>query len=413
MTGEIVAISGIAAGGDGVGRLADGRAVFVPRTGPGERVRLRDGSLREHRHFARGEATEIIEASVDRVTPACPHYVQDQCGGCQLQHLAYPAQLAAKRAIVGDCLRRIGKFDVSDPDIAPATDQWRYRTEVTLGVVGAMAGFHPHDRPGRVFPLDDCHIADRRLMDLWRDLRDHTKLFPERLTQITLRLDRAGVRHVIAQSPGAPWRTADRLRAAVPAGDALVCWWHPMDGAARVVAGPETGFPATAFEAINPAMSAVSRQWAVEQLGPVDGCIVWDLYGGIGDMAVLLALRGATVISVDADEKAVGWARRRPEIVALGDRVRCIAGRAEDVLPSLPPAHVVVVAPPATGLHWDVSLRLTGEPVSRLAYISGHPATLARDLHRLSVNYHLRVVRAFDVCPQTAQVEVVATLEAA
>jgi 23S rRNA (uracil1939-C5)-methyltransferase len=413
MTAEIVAISGIAAGGDGVGRLADGRAVFVPRTGPGERVRLRDGSLREHRHFARGEATEIVEASVDRVTPACPHYVQDRCGGCQLQHLSYPAQLAAKRAIVGDCLRRIGKFAVSDPEIAPALEQWRYRTEITLAVLGATAGFHPHDRPGRVFPLSDCHIADRRLMDLWRDLRDQADLFPERLTRLTLRLDRAGVRHLIAESAGAPWRTADRLQAVMPAGDALVCWWRPVDGAPRVVAGPETGFPATAFEAIHPAMSAVSRQWAVEQLGPVDGCTVWDLYGGIGDMAVLLALRGATVISVDADEKAVSWARRRPEIVAQGDRVRCIAGRAEDVLPSLPPAPVVVVNPPAIGLHWDVSLRLTREPVSRLAYISRHPATLARDLHRLSVNYHLQVVRAFDVFPQTAHVEVVAMLEAA
>lgn len=193
----------------------------------------------------------------------------------------------------------------------------------------------------------------------------------------------------------------------------MVCWWHPADGAPRVVAGPVSGFPATAFEAANPAVRVVAQQWAVEQLGALDGCVVWDLYGGIGDMAVLLARRGASVISVDADEKAVGWARRRPDIAALGERVRCIAGRAEDVLPSLPPAQVVVVHPPASGLHWDVSLRLTAEPVSRLAYLSRHPATLARDLHRLSVNYQLHAVRAFDASPQTAQVDVVATLEAA
>jgi 23S rRNA (uracil1939-C5)-methyltransferase len=376
-------------------------------------VRLRDGSLREHRHFARGEAAEIVAAAGERVVPACPHYVQDRCGGCQLQHLSYPAQLAAKRAIVGDSLRRIGKLDAGDPDIVPATEHWRYRTTITLAVLGRTAGFHPYDRPDRVFPLNDCHIADPRLMDLWRDLRGHLNLCPERLTQITLRLDRAGVRHVIAQSPGAPWRTAEQLQAAAPGGDSLVCWWHPVDGAPRVVAGAMTGFPATAFDATHPAMRVVTHQWAVEQLGALDGCVVWDLYGGIGDMAVLLAGRGATVISVDADEKAVGWARRRPDIVALGDRVRCIAGRAEDVLPSLPPAHVVVVQPPAAGLHWDVSLRLTAEPASRLAYLSRHPATLARDLHRLSVNYQLHTVRAFDASPQTAEVDVVATLEAA
>src|SRR5262245_1951799 len=108
VTAEVVAVTGIAAGGDGVGRLADGRAVFVPRTAPGERVRLREGSLRLHRRFARGDAGEIVEPAGDRVTPACPHYEGDRCGGCQLQHLSYAAQLAAKRAIVGEALRRIG-----------------------------------------------------------------------------------------------------------------------------------------------------------------------------------------------------------------------------------------------------------------------------------------------------------------
>lgn len=410
---EIVAISGIAAGGDGVGRLSDGRAVFVPRTGPGERVRLREGSVQRHRHFARGEVAEIVLAGAERVTPPCPHYVVDRCGGCQLQHLSYPAQLAAKRAIVGDSLRRIGKLEVSDPEIAAATAQWRYRTEISLAVRGSSAGFQPHDGPGRVFPLTDCHIADRALMALWNDVRDRLDHFPERLTRLTLRLDRAGARHVIAESAGEPWRTADRLRAAVPEGDSLVCWWHPTDGAARVVAGPETGFPATAFEPVHPAMAAEAGRWAVEQAGDLEGRTALDLYGGVGDTAVRLADRGASVISVDVDEKAIGWARRRPEIKAHGDRVRCIAGRVEDVLPSLARAQVVVVQPPPMGLHWDVTLRLTGEPVSRLVYISRHPATLARDLHRLSVNYHVSTVRAFDRFPQTANVEVVAALEAA
>jgi len=93
--------------------------------------------------------------------------------------------------------------------------------------------------------------------------------------------------------------------------------------------------------------------------------------------------------------------------------VRFIAAKVEDVLPSLPEAHAVVCNPPRGGLHWDVTLRLTGQPVPRLAYISGDPATLARDLHRLGVNYRLVAVRAFDLFPQTAHVETVAVLEAA
>src|SRR5881628_1919950 len=123
-----------------------------------------------------------------RVAAPCPHYVHDRCGGCQLQHLAYDAQLAAKRAIVGDALRRIGKLDVLDPEIVEAVEEWRYRAKVILTVKrgGGRAravGFHPYDQPGRIFPLADCHITDFRLMALWRDLRQRLDLLPAGITR--------------------------------------------------------------------------------------------------------------------------------------------------------------------------------------------------------------------------------------
>jgi 23S rRNA (uracil1939-C5)-methyltransferase len=83
------------------------------------------------------------------------------------------------------------------------------------------------------------------------------------------------------------------------------------------------------------------------------------------------------------------------------------------VLPSLPAPQAIIVDPPRAGLHWDVALRLGGDPVARLGYVSTDPATLARDLYRLNVNYRLRSVRAFDQFPQTAHVLTVAVLEAA
>jgi len=419
---DVVAITAIAAGGEGVGRLADGRAVFVARTAPGERIRLREG-VKLHKSFARGELAEIVAAGAARVTAPCPHYVQDHCGGCQLQHVTYEAQLAAKRAIVGDALRRIAKLDLGDPDIVEAVEEWRYRATITLAVKslgrsdpkglpvgrGRTVGLHPYDRPASVFQLIDCHVADFRLMALWRELRPRLDLLPARLTQLTLRLDREGRRHVIAESPGEPWRDPEALRAALPGGESVICWWQPVDGAARVLAGPVTGFPPTAFEHVNPEMGTIARGWAVEQLGDVRGAVVWDLYGGIGDTAVELAERGAQVVSVDADEKAIEWARRR----AAPRPVRFIAGKAEDVLPTLPEPSAVVVNPPREGLHWNVTLRLTGQPVSRLIYVSCDAATLARDLHRLSPTYRVTAVRAFDLFPQTAQVETVAVMEAA
>src|SRR6058998_3288724 len=244
-------------------------------------------------------------------------------------------------------------------------------------------------------------------MALWRDLKQHLDLLPPRPAGLTLRLDREGRRHVVAESAGERWQSAEALRAALPDGAGVICWWQPVDGAARVVAGPATGFPATAFEQVNPGMGMITRRWAVEQLGDVRAQTVWDLYGGIGDTAALLVERGANVVSVDADEKAVSWGRGRLPAA------RFIAARAEDVLPSLPVPHAVVVHPPRAGLHWDVSLRLTSDPVPKLVYISCDPATLARDLQRLNVNYVVKEVRAFDLFPQTAHVETVAVLEAA
>ena len=405
---DIVTITRIAVGGDGVGRLSDGRVVFVPRTAPGDRIRLREGSLQRHRSYARAELGELVTAGPGRVTPPCPHYVNDHCGGCQLQHLAYDEQLKAKRAIVGDTLRRIGKLDLPAPEIVEALDEWRYRSKISMEAKTTV-GLHPYDRPNFVFPMADCHITDFRLMALWRELRSRLALLPQPLTRLTLRLDRDARRHVIAESAGEPWLNGDELRRALlgSVDGEIVCWWHPVDGAARVVAGPATGFPATAFEQVNPGMGMITRRWAVEQLGDVRSQTVWDLYGGIGDTAALLVERGATVVSVDADEKAVSWGRARLPAA------RFIAAKAEDVLPSLPPPHAVVLNPPRAGLHWDVSLRLTSEPVPKLVYISCDPATLARDLQRLNVNYVVREVRAFDLFPQTAHVETVAVLEAA
>jgi 23S rRNA (uracil1939-C5)-methyltransferase len=405
---DLVTITRIAVGGDGVGRLSDGRVVFVPRTVPGDRIRLREGSLQRHRNFARAELGEIVEPGRGRVAAPCPHYVHDHCGGCQLQHLAYDGQLSAKRALVGDTLRRIGKLKVEDPEVVEALEEWRYRSKISMDVKTSV-GLHPFDRPNFVFPLADCHITDFRLMALWRELRGRLAMLPQPLTRLTLRLDREERRHIIAESAGEPWVNAEELRRALHGGvdGEVVCWWQPSDGAARVVAGPATGFPATAFEQVNPGMGMLTRRWAVEQLGDVKSQTVWDLYGGIGDTAALLVERGANVVSVDADEKAVTWGRGRLPAA------RFIAARAEDVLPSLPAPHAVVVNPPRGGLHWDVSLRLTSEPVSKLVYISCDPATLARDLARLNVNYQLVAVRAFDLFPQTAHVETVAVLEAA
>ena len=405
---EAVRILRLATGGDGVGKLPDGKTVFVPRTAPGDLVELVE--LRGHKRFARARPGRLIEASPDRVEPRCPHYTDDECGGCQLQHLNYEAQLLARRSFVGDALRRLGKLDVADPPIAPAAQIFDYRTKLTLHVSEdhRRIGLHRYGRPDQVFDLKWCHITVPELMELWRAIRTLRPFLPPRVEQIVLRLDRNGGRHVLFRvGEGEVWDGFERLRRelerrAIPA----AIWFQPEGGPARAVAGAGEAFPATVFEQVHPEMGDRVREFALAQLGDVSGRRVWDLYAGIGETTAQLAARGATVESVDIDRRAVAEAEAR------GPAAKRHAGRVEDLLRELHPPDLVIVNPPRTGMDERVSDELDRLAPSRLVYISCDPATLARDLQRLR---HLRLclVQAFDLFPQTAHVETVAVLEPA
>ena len=408
-----VRILRLAAGGDGVGRLDDGRTVFVPRTAPGDLIEV--AHLRLHRRFARGRVGSVIEAGPERVAPRCPHYVEDDCGGCQLQHLEGGAQREARRSFVGDALRRLGGLDVPDPPIVPAPSDWEYRSKLTLHVSPdrRRIGLHPIDRPDRVFDLAWCHIADARLMELWQQVRRRRELLPEGLERLVLRLDRAGARHIIAGVAGTTvWSGAASLgRALTAAGTPATLWWEPERGAARAVSGSPEAFPATVFEQVHPAMGDRARLAALTALGDVGGHHIWDLYAGIGDTTDELAARGASVESVEADARAVRFAERRAQAGAT--RVRRHAGRVEHLLQELRDPALVVTNPPRTGMDERVTDALRERRPRRIVYISCDPATLARDIRRLGEGYRVDSVEAFDLFPQTAHVESVTVLEAA
>lgn len=406
-----VRILRLAAGGDGVGKLEDGRAVFVPRTAPGDLVEL--SGLREHRRFARARVGALLEAAAERIAPPCPHYVHDDCGGCQLQHLGADAQRAARRTFVGDALRRIGGVETEDPEIVPADRDWNYRTKLTLHMSGGRIGLHPLDRPAVVFDLRTCPITSEPLLELWSAVRDHRRLLPSTLERIVLRLDAGGGRHLIAEVHGtAPWdRAADLHAAMAREGVGAVLWLRPEGGAARAVAGSRDPFPASVFEQVHPAMGARARADAVAQSGAVAGSHAWDLYAGIGDTTLALLDAGATVDSVEADRRAVAWADAR----GPADRARVVrhAAKVEDVLRELRAPDCVVTNPPRIGMHERVTDALRARAPRRIVYISCDPATLARDVQRLGDGYRLAGVRAFDLFPQTAHVESVVVLDRA
>jgi 23S rRNA (uracil1939-C5)-methyltransferase len=403
-----VRILRLAAGGDGIGKLDDGRTVFVPRTAPGDLVELTQ--VRSHQRFARARPARLLEAAAARVEPRCPHYVADQCGGCQLQHLDAPAQREARRGFVGDALRRIARRDVPDPPLAPAAREYDYRTKITLAASadGRRVGLHPYDRPGQVFDLEWCHITVPDLMTLWQVLRPLRRLLPRRLLGLVLRGDREGGRHVLIRTAGAEvWGGGPTLLAELGRQHAqATIWWQPEEGRPRAVAGAGEAYPATVFEQVHPEMGDRVRRHAIAMLGPVRGRRVWDLYAGLGETTAALAAAGATVQSVEADRRAVLEAERR------GPAAHRIAGRVEHVLGELAPPELVITNPPRAGMDARVPAAVERLRPGRLVYISCDPATLARDLSRLPA-YRLADVQAFDLFPQTAHVETVAVLERA
>jgi 23S rRNA (uracil1939-C5)-methyltransferase len=398
----------LAAGGDGIGKLPDGRTVFVPRSAPGDIVEL--GSVREHRKFARARLVRLLEGSPFRVEPRCPHYLADECGGCQLQHVEDAAQREARRSFVGDALRRLGKREVTDPEIIPAQRSYDYRTKLTLAVSagGRRIGLHPYERAAQVFDLHWCHITVPELMQLWRAARELRSLFPKGLEQIVLRLDRDGGRHLIFSTiESQAWSGARRLWDELERrGVSATIWWRPRDGAARVLAGAVGAFPATVFEQVHPEMGDQVRRYAIEQLGAATGLRVWDLYAGIGEATTALLKLGAEVESVESDARAVAEARAR------GPAARHHAARVEDVLGELKRPDLVLTNPPRTGMDSRVTSALERHAPERIVYVSCDPATLARDVARLP-GYTITSIRAFDLFPQTAHVETVVTLQRA
>ena len=410
-----VRIERLAAGGDGVGRLDDGRVVFVPRTAPGDLVEI--GRRRDYRRHARARMTRLVEAGAGRVEPRCPHYLADECGGCQFQHLDLPTQLSAKQGIVGDALARLARVAVTAAAVEAAPDPWEYRSRVTLtvGPGRRFAGFHPLDQATRVFPLEHCAIAQPGLMRIWRALRPHLHLVPRTVKSLLLRLDRAGGHHLVLRDEGAQaWDKGPALaRAMSDEIRDLSVWWQPPGGAARVTGGGADPFPATVFEQVHPVMGDRIRAYAVRQLGELPGQHVWDLYAGIGETSEQLLDGGAAVESVELDRRAVELAERRSDERRAGTdaRIRRHVGRVEDVAPRLRPADGIIANPPRSGLDPRALEALVSRPARRLVYVSCDPATLARDLGRLNPAYQVRQIQPFDMFPQTAHVETIAVLE--
>lgn len=374
----------LVAGGSCIGHLEDGRVVLVALAAPGELVEVEVERISAD--YLEAATVAVVEPSPDRVDPRCSLF--GACGGCQLQHLAYDAQLRAKTAIVVEQLRRIGRFD--DPPVRPicgAAQPWGYRNHVrfSTGAKYGDVGF-VHRRGRGLLRVESCPIADPWINSLLPRLQGKGA----GLHQVQVRYSCAtGSYLVMPTIPGLEAETGQNA------------YLEELCGRKFVVS-------ASAFFQVNGAQAAEMARLVGEALPP-RGSLLVDAFAGVGTFAALFADRFDRVLAIEESASATRDARANLADLA---NVAIRVGKVEDLLPALDsPPDAVVLDPPRAGCAPPVIEALVAFQPAVVVYVSCNPATLARDL-RLLVDggYRLDAVTPLDMFPQTGHIEAVARL---
>jgi 23S rRNA (uracil1939-C5)-methyltransferase len=392
-------------GGVCLGRLPDGRAVFVPFALPGERVRVR--LVESKRTFARAELLEVLQPAPQRIAPRCPHY--GLCGGCHYQHTDYATQCALKAAILREQLQRLAGI-VEPPlrPIVPSPQPWNYRNTVQfhLDPQGRL-GYHRADSH-QVVAIRECHLPEPVLNQVWPQLEFEPRLGLER---VELRAGSGEEVLLILESrdPQPPEFSVDFPLSAVhlsPAGTIVLAG---EDYLVMEILGRPFKVSAPSFFQVNTAQAAAMVQHLLDILPLTPQSTLLDVYCGVGLFTAFLAPRVGRCLGVEVSPSACeDFAVNLDEF----DHVALYQGAAEEILPWLDVRpDVVVVDPPRAGMAPDALEALIRLGPTYLAYVSCDPATLARDLkHLLGAGYRLLHITPFDLFPQTYHIESISLL---
>lgn len=431
----------IAKTGQAVGRW-NGMVVYVLGPVPGERARVRIESVKAK--YAVAELVELLDRSPDRAEPFCDAF--GTCGGCQVQHLAYDAQLRWKRGIVENALRRIGGIEHARVGLPVGMDVPRaYRNKMALVVSGrgeTAFGFYAA-RTHDVVPIRACPIVmpqlDRAIAGLWEAARD-----PETAGAFD------GARHAIARAARATGEgvlsiTTERESPALAAAGAALAAklpgtvgvsnsFEPANENAVMGRRNATVFGQAAMEEeidgvrfrVSPASffqvngEMVSRIFAYLAPQLPHARRIIDLYCGAGTFALFFAKRGARVVGIEENPHAVREAKANAALNGVEALTAFINGRVEATLrakagaEALAAADAVFLDPPRKGSDEATLGALVRARPPHVWYLSCNPATLARDLAQLVAGgYRLGAVQPFDMFPQTGHIEALAALHRA
>jgi 23S rRNA (uracil1939-C5)-methyltransferase len=404
-------------GGSGLGFL-NGQAVFVPFSAPGDELEVEIVSEKKGVHW--GEIREIITPSVSRTTPFCPHFTQ--CGGCQWQHLSYADQVAWKRIVMEDTIRRLGgvkQAEVENCIPSPKDRDYRHRVRLHVDTDSqrSQVGFY---RTGshEVVPIDNCPLLPAEMNRLLKQLSVLLGKYPmANLTEIEMAQGNKGKPVLHLRSTG-ELPALDEFRT-LPVDGVVADLGNEKetiqgrDFVKISVGEMEFQVGSNVFFQANLGLLPAFADKIVEMTARCDQAV--ELYSGIGLWGCLLSDRVRRLFAFESNPPAAQDALTNlrnlkiSNIVSSSTSARAGLGMVlkKGIKPDL-----ILMDPPREGLSKNVCRRLLEIKPKQMVYISCNPATLARDIKMLLADGHFRIerIQPLDMFPHTYHIETIVRL---
>ena len=429
---HIAKIEKIVAGGKGLARPAGGKVIMTDFVLPGETVRIRE--VREFSGYIEGELLEVLSPSLQRIKPECAYY--GECGGCDLQHVHYGPQLEIKKTIVTEAMVRTG---ISLPaegveDAVPSPDQWEYRCRLRLKInQNGHLGFFKK-KSNRFVAINNCPVATVPVNSALVELQTTGRLkgLAENCNEIELLqspVDRkiTLVFRLIDKKPPTAeiiqvisgcthldcigYKTGNKFHHLIP--DQKL---SPLSQKISLPDHKQTctlSWTAGCFSQVNEEQNEQLVQLVCRLAGEVQDTSILDLYCGMGNFSIPLALQGAAVTGIELNRKSISWAKRNAESagVICSFFATDVDSSLRQLIQDRQQVNTIILDPPRRGIGKAAGL-LAKLEAQQIIYISCDPATLARDVATIcDQGYILRKLIPVDMFPQTHHIESVALLE--
>jgi 23S rRNA (uracil1939-C5)-methyltransferase len=406
-------------GGDGLTRLPEGKAVFVPGTLPGELVEATTAV--DKRSFATGVLDAVIELSPERVVPAC-EYVP-RCGGCQYQHANPEFQLRMKIDILKETLTR-AHLPLPSEIGSVAGPPWGYRNRIRLHVMGAALGYRQRGSH-KLLRVTHCPIAapllERSIAAVERIAKETA--LASLCDEVEFFTNDEQDQLLVSLWPEKPRRTrersleafAEQLKVEIPvlAGvglygqqDSSMMHWGERS-LTYTVSGVPYQVSLGSFFQVNRFLAPELLQMAT---GNRSGRVAWDLYSGVGLFAQALSYESVIAVESEgfsADDLKTNLEKKRHRVV-LSNTLDFLRRRPQ----GQEKPELILADPPRAGLGKEICALLVGVAAPEMVYVSCDPATLARDLQSLlQSGYSVEKMDLIDLFPQTFHMETVSFLK--